>query len=116
MTKIEIFMDREGLYRQIICMGHAEFARKRFFHREPDILCAAVSVLVIGTMNSLEELAGEQFEMKTNEETGFIRCVFSSEKPLQEKSVFLLDSMVYNLEKLSGKYGEQYLQIEFKEV
>ncbi len=116
MTKIEISMNRKGLYRQIVCMGHAEYAKRRLFHREPDILCSAISILLIGTMNALEELAGERFEAVTNEETGFMKFDFSPEKPLQEKSIFLLDSMVYNLERLSREYGSQFLQIEFKEV
>ena len=48
------------------------------------------------------------------EETGFIKCDFDS--VLQEKSVFLMDSMVFSLEKLSEKYGEKYLQVKFEEV
>ncbi len=109
-------MNREGCYRQIVCMGHAEYARKHLFYKEPDILCSAISVLLIGTMNSLEELAGEQFETAANERDGFLKYTFSSERPLQEKSNFLLDSMVFNLEMLSREYGEKYLQVKFKEV
>ena len=36
-------------------MGHAGYAKGR----KPDILCAAISVLTIGTVNSLKDLAGE---------------------------------------------------------
>lgn len=93
-------------------MGHAEYAKAG----EPDILCAAISALVIGTMNGLEALAGERFESAVNEETGFMRFVFDDEHPLQEKSVFSLDSMVFNLETLSRQYGTQYLQINIEEV
>lgn len=98
-------------------MGHAGYARKGFFKKnasEGDVLCAAISALVISTVNSLEELAGEKLDVADNEESGFIRCDFC--EPLQEKSVFLMDSMVYSLEKLSQKYGERYLQIKFEEV
>ncbi len=95
-------------------MGHAGYAKKRIFFREPDILCSAISALVIGTINSLEELAGEKLTVSTNEETGFIKCDFESN--LQEKSVFLMDSMVFSLENLSKEYGEQYLQVKFEEV
>ncbi len=112
MTTIEISMNKECFYRQIVCMGHAEYAEAG----EPDILCAAISVLLIGTMNSLEELAGEQFETVADEESGFLKYTFPADKPLQEKSTFLLDSMVFNLEMLGRKYGEQYLQVKFKEV
>ncbi|MDE7251534.1 MAG: ribosomal-processing cysteine protease Prp [Acetatifactor sp.] len=112
MTTIEITMNKECHYRQIVCMGHAEYAKAG----EPDILCAAISMLVTGTMNSLEALAGEQIDAVTNEETGFMKFTFSTEKPLQEKSTFLLDSMVFNLEMLSKEYGKKYLQVKFKEV
>ncbi len=96
-------------------MGHAQYAKKRLFGKNsPDILCAAISALVISTMNSLQELAEEKLTVVENEETGFIKCDF--DEPLQEKSVFLMDSMVFSLENLSRKYGEQYLQVKFEEV
>ncbi len=95
-------------------MGHAGYAKKRLFGKSPDILCSAISMMVISTMNSLEELAGEKLVVTSNEETGFIKCDFES--VLQEKSVFLVDSMVYSLQKLSKEYGEKYLQVKFEEV
>ena len=95
-------------------MGHAEYAKKKWFGKNPDILCAAISVLVISTINSLEELAGEELEVAQNEETGFIKCDFKN--TLQEKSIFLLDSMVFSLENLSRQYGVKYLQVKFEEV
>ncbi len=91
-------------------MGHAEYAKKN----QPDILCAAISALVIGTINSLEELAGEKLVVAQEESSGFIKCDFQG--VLQEKSVFLLDSMVFSLENLSREYGKKYLQVKFEEV
>ncbi|MBE5883355.1 MAG: ribosomal-processing cysteine protease Prp [Lachnospiraceae bacterium] len=114
MTTIIIRKDNNNAYKGFICMGHAEYARKRLFGKSPDILCSAISVLVISTINSLEELAGEKLSVASNEETGFIKCDF--EGILQEKSIFLMDSMVFSLENLSKKYGEQYLQVKFEEV
>jgi hypothetical protein len=111
MTTIEITKNENGAYRQIVCMGHAGYAK-----RGGDIVCAAISVLVISTINALEDLAGEHFEAVTNEETGFMRFDFPQDAPLQEKSVFLLDAMVYSLENLSKEYGKKYLQVKFKEV
>ena len=97
-------------YRGFICIGHAGYAKRN----QPDILCAAVSVLVTNTINSLEELAGEKLELVTREETGFIKCDFSDD--LRECSVFLLDAMVYGLETLERSYGSKYLQVKFEEV
>ena len=91
-------------------MGHAEYAKRG----KPDILCAAISALTIGTINSLEELAGEQLAVTANEKTGFLKCDFES--VLQEKSIFLVDSMVFSLENLSREYCVTYLQVKFEEV
>ena len=91
-------------------MGHAEYAKKG----KPDVLCAAISALTIGTVNSLEELAGEKLKTIQNEEAGFLRCDFES--ILQEKSSFLMDAMVFSLENISREYGDRYLQIKFEEV
>lgn len=91
-------------------MGHAEYARRG----KPDILCAAISALTIGTVNSLEELAGERMKVTADEESGFFKCDF--EDILQEKSSFLVDSMVFSLESISREYGRKYLQVKFEEV
>ena len=110
MTTVTIQRDHNQTYKGFTCIGHADYARKK----QPDILCAAISALVIGTINSLEELAGEKMVVATDEATGFIRCDFQG--ALQEKSSFLVDSMVFNLEGLSREYGEKYLQVKFEEV
>lgn len=91
-------------------MGHAEYAKPG----RPDIVCAAISALTIGTVNSLEELAGERIQVTADEKSGFLKCDFES--ILQEKSSFLMDAMVFSLENLSREYGKKYLQVKFEEV
>ena len=110
MTTIVIRKDSNLEYRDFYCMGHADFAEEG----QPDILCAAVSVLVTNTINSLEVLAKEKITYATNEETGFIRCEFLEK--IQEKSAFLLDSLVFGLQTLEQAYGKKYLQVKFEEV
>jgi len=109
MTTITISKDKNGSYKQLTCTGHAGYA-----NAGNDIVCASVSVLVINTINALEELAGESFETNADETEGFINCDFT--KPLQERSVFLLDAMVYGLENIQKEYGKKYLKVKFKEV
>ena len=111
MTTIKIGKSPDGAYKQIICSGHAGFAGRKDSY---DVVCASVSMLVINTINALEELAGETFKTVSNEKDGFIRCDF--ETPLQERSVFLLDAMVYGLENIEKQYGKKYLQVDFEEV
>ncbi len=114
MTTVIIHKSEDGQYRGFVCMGHAGYARRRMFRREPDILCSAISALVIGTVNALQELAGEKLDVAQNEASGFLRCDF--QEPLQEKSVLLMDALVFNLENLGREYGERYLQIKLEEV
>lgn len=110
MTTVKIYKNCTGMYKGFVCMGHAEYAKKN----KPDILCSAISVLVINTINAMEELIGEKFETVSNEETGFIKCDFDN--VLQDRSILLLDTMVYGLKNLSKEYGEKYLQVNFEEV
>lgn len=109
MITVVIQKDQLGSYKGFYCMGHAEYAE-----RGHDVVCAAVSALTIGTVNSLEQLAGEQLDCATDQETGFLRCRF--EDVLQEKSSFLVDSMILSLETISEQYGKKYLQVKFEEV
>ena len=115
MTTIIIRKNHEGIYRGFYCMGHAGYAKKRLFGKEPDILCAAISMSVQSTVMALEEMAGEKFQLTQNEETGFLKCDFEKDT-LQEKTVFLMDFLVFSLQKLSSQYGEKYLQVKIEEV
>ena len=115
MTTIIIRKNHEGIYRGFYCMGHAGYAKKRLFGTEPDILCAAISVTVQSTIMALDEMVDEKMLLTQNEETGFIKCDFENSIP-QDKTVFLMDFMVFSLQKLSRQYGEQYLQVRIEEV
>lgn len=110
MTTVVICRTKAQRYAGFTCMGHAEYARPG----QPDILCASISILVINTVNSLEKLAGEALQVNSDENTGFIQCVIESD--LQEKSVFLMDAMVFGLQQLVRTYGEKYLTVKFEEV
>ncbi len=110
MTIVSIRKTGKGEYLGFTCKGHAGYARGK----QPDILCAAISVLVTNTVNSLEVLAEEKFRCVADEESGYIRCDFDG--ALKEKSVFLLDSMVFGLQTLVRDYGKDYLQVHFEEV
>ena len=116
MTTITIYKNSNQEYKGFVCIGHADYAKKFLFKKQPDILCASISVLVINTINSMDEITGEKENMSvdTNEETGFIKCTFN--EPANEKSALLLDAMVFGLTNISKSYGEQYLQVKFEEV
>ena len=110
MTTVIIRKTVNNEYDGFTCIGHAEYAKRS----QPDILCSAISTLVINTINSLEALANEELTVVENAETGFIKCDFKYS--LQEKSCFLMDSMIYGLQNLSRTYGKKYLIVNFEEV
>ena len=109
MTHVSIIKTRNGEYKGFNCIGHSGYA-----DAGEDIVCAAISVLVINTINSLEQLAGEKFKLVTNEEEGLIDCRF--EKNINEKSKLLLDSMVLGLEEIKKQYGKTFIDLTFEEV
>ena len=109
MTTVIIRKSKQSEYKSFTCMGHAGYGKY-----PNDIVCAAISVLVINTINSLEELALEEMDCTTNEETGFIQCVFVN--PLSEKGTLLMDSLVLGLSHIEKEYGSKYFKLTFEEV
>ena len=109
MTNIIIRKSVQGEYKGVVCMGHAGFSKKG-----KDIVCASVSVLVINTLNSLDEFCNTPMIVRQNEETGFLNCEFRTF--LNEKEILLMDSMVMGLEMISKQYGKKYCELKFEEV
>ena len=91
------------------CLGHAGYAEAG-----NDIVCAAVSMLVINTINSLDVLAGVKMQVSTDEEEGYIDCKFLSE--LDERGILLMDSLILGLKGTVDEYGKKFLKLKFKEV
>ena len=110
MTTIIIEKSRDS-YKSITCMGHAHYKRIWF---EKDLVCASISILVMNTLNALEKFTDTNMEVKTNEETGFIRCVFQNS--LSDKETILVDTLILGLEQICQEYGKKYCNVEFKEV
>ncbi len=97
MTTIVIFKSNNH-YNGFICMGHAGFDQSG-----RDIVCAAISILVINTINSIEELAAEKIIVDADEKAGTIECHFPNE--INEKATLLMDSMVLGLKGIEHDYG-----------
>lgn len=105
MTTIEIFKSK-GAYKGFTCMGHANFSSSG-----KDIVCASISVLVINTLNSIEELAKENIITDNDEKKGYIECHFPDE--INDKTTLLMDSMVMGLKSIEEKYGKQKKKTSF---
>ena len=109
MTHITIRVTSTGEYKGFTCIGHANYAA---FSK--DVVCAAVSVLVINTINSMEELAGEKMDLITNETNGLIDCRF--QHSIGHDSKLLMDSMVLGLKEIVKQYHSKYVELKFEEV
>ena len=110
MTKITFYKTTAGEYKGFTCDGHAGYA-----NYGEDIVCAAISVLVINTINSLEQITGEQMRMETDEDAGVIRCSFVNQ-PLKETAKALMDSLMLGLTQIEKQYGKKHCKLTFEEV
>ena len=110
MTTITIYKSNANEYKGFQCFGHAGYA-----DYGKDIICSAISVLVINTINSIEELAGVKDSIvDMNEKTGDIKYQLGSIP--NEFTTLLLDLMVLGLTKIKEEYGNKYLKLKFEEV
>ena len=111
MITVTILKNASKEYRGVRSQGHAGFAK-----RGEDIVCAAVSMLFINTLNSIEALTDDKALMNLveNEKEGLIDCRFSG--AVSEKTRLLLDAMVLGLRQVEEQYSEQYIKLRFEEV
>lgn len=105
MTTVRIFRS-EDRYKGFVSDGHSGFAEAG-----SDIVCAAISVLTINTINSIESLAGDRVE--ASESDGHLECHFPEK--LSEKGNLLMDAMILGLKSVGENYRES-LRIEIEEV
>ncbi len=109
MITITIYKDPQGRYKGFRTNGHAQSAEYG-----KDIVCAAVSMLVINTINSMESLLQEAFTCNEDSNTGTIELRFH--KIPQSGSILLMDSMVLGLNEVKKQYGKKYILLKFEEV
>lgn len=109
MIDITIYENREQEYTAFQCLGHAGYAPAG-----EDIVCAAVSALVINTVNSIETLVSDAFDMETDQDSGQID--FSLREGYSKESLLLIRSLVLGLQGIQNNYGNDYIMLTFKEV
>ena len=79
-----------------------------------DIVCAAVSVLVINTINSIEKFTETDCEVTTNEDDAVIELIIPSKKQSNE-SLVLLKALELGISFIAES-NPDYLSITFEEV
>lgn len=107
MIQITIYKHNSE-YSKVMAYGHAGYEDSG-----KDILCAAVSALIINTANSLEKFTDDFFSSDVLED-GTTEIILK-EHP-SEKAVLLMDSLCFGLEEISKQYGKKYLRVNYKEV
>ena len=110
MIHVAIYQDKRNVCTGFQLKGHAGFAEEG-----QDIVCAAVSVLVINTMNALELYTQDDFSVVSDEEEGMISCHFT--KTLSKEAELLVKTMILGLEQMADdeNYAE-YIDLTFEEV
>ena len=96
-------------YISVALNGHAGYA-----DAGQDIVCAAVSALVINTFNSIERFTDDDFSCDSAEDGGYMSMTFTDD--ISSESQLLLDSMVLGLDEIHKQYGDEYISFTYKEV
>ena len=99
---------RNGSYLDFLSRGHAGYAEEG-----QDIVCAAVSALIITTVNSLDAFTEEKIEV--GEDDGYVSIHFKT-NPNTERGKLLMDSLLLGLTEIAGSYNNRYLTVKVKEV
>ena len=69
-------------------------------------VCAAVSLLTLNTVNSIEALTDESFVYDYNSEGGFLKWDREGESPEVD---LLLNAMVFGLKSVEENYGNEIM-------
>lgn len=110
MIQITVYKNKKHEYVGFDADGHAGFDESGH-----DIVCAAVSVLVINTINSIERFTSDETSYVSDEDSGSVQFRFQ-EKPSHDAQL-LLKSMLLGLEEIEDDSSyDSYIDIIFKEV
>ena len=110
MITITFYRDKDRNYKRFSCEGHAGYAESG-----SDIICAAVSVLVINTVNCLEQFTTCEFKKKRlDEKRGIIDITFQNN--LDHDANLLIQSLVFGLQNILNDNTADYISLFFKEV
>jgi hypothetical protein len=107
MISITIYRHDNQVVR-VSSRGHAGFDEYG-----KDVVCAAVSMLFINTLNSLEVIAGDRY-IDNEVSPGVIDRSFPD--GLSHDGSILMESMIMGLTETGKQYGSDYVTIDFKEV
>ncbi len=97
MINITIYRNAEKQITGFVVLGHSGYAEAG-----SDIVCSAVSALVINTINSIQHFTSDQFRLEQDEDTGYIE--FHVISPVSGNTTLLLNSLALGLQGVSEGY------------
>lgn len=106
MTSVTFFK-RSGSYTGFEAKGHAMYASYG-----NDIVCAAVSVLTVNTVNAITELNKEECSIEKEDGRLYFELLSDHDTSTQK----LLETLKFGLDNLSREYGRDYIKVKVKEV
>jgi len=104
MINVSIYKNAESLITGFKVSGHADYSEYG-----SDIVCAAVSALVINTINSIESFTSDKFQLEQNEKKGIIE--FHAVSPMSSNSNLLLSSLALGLAAIAEDYTDKYVKL-----
>ncbi|MDO4622991.1 MAG: ribosomal-processing cysteine protease Prp [Eubacteriales bacterium] len=110
MTKVTFYENRNGNISGFEARDHAGYAEEG-----EDIVCAAVSALVIHTINSVEQFTEDQMETESDEENAVIR--FRIRGNISHESKLLLHALAATLSDMQETESyKDFINVNFVEV
>ncbi|MBP3888802.1 MAG: ribosomal-processing cysteine protease Prp [Cellulosilyticum sp.] len=111
MIKVTLHQKDNHVYR-IHLEGHAGYAE-----HGSDIVCAAVSMLTLNTLNAIEQFTDEPIkQLAYSEKKGLIDVEFPRRKSgeFEPEAELLIRTLILGLINTKEMYGEKYIQIQKK--
>lgn len=108
MIKVTLYENNNHVYR-IHLEGHSGYA-----DHGNDIICAAVSMLTLNTINAIECFTDEPFEvLAVDERKGLIDVMFTKRQAgkYEPEAELLIRTLILGLMDTKEMYGEKYIQI-----
>jgi len=104
MIKANLLIDDNDNITGFSMSGHAGYAESG-----SDIICAAVSMLAINTVNSIEKLTDDKFSYQEEESTGTMQFKMLS---ISKESELLLKAFELGLRTVENEYGKKYIKVK----
>ncbi len=111
MTKITFFRKKDGGgYIGFEVNGHAGFGEAG-----EDVVCSALSALIINTVNSIDALTEEKMEVEATEDEAHIKVSFD-DVPGKD-AILLIRSLALGLTNIEAMEGaSEYISVNYEEV